>query len=238
MVGKKHPRLAGSPFEDGLVVDVERSKRRINNVLKTEKTHFMQKLQKSKLIRTTIENRAAMAIQRIFRGHYVRLHNIEIVKKVHIYKLIRKDLLMYLQKEYNMNISFLNHKLLHAHYRFTAATKIQCTFRQYVSIKALIRRRFEYTLIQKQKACIYIQSFFRGINSRERVRYIRERQRFTRFSQSALLIQCAFRRMVAIQRVRRYVYIFIHIYIVITYKYSHICIHTYAHIYTHTPIYT
>lgn len=200
---KDRGKFGGSPFEEGLVVDVERSRRRISQVLKSEKVAFMDKLKKSRYIRTTIENRASTAIQKVYRGHYIRSNINDIIGKLFIYKSIRKDLRTFISDQYGIDVSFQTHRTSYFEYRGRASRIIQCLFRRYLSNKCLLRKKREFILTRRYYAALKIQCMFRKVLAMFKVQYTRQRYLFLKTTKAARLIQCSIRRIFSKRRIRR-----------------------------------
>lgn len=198
--GKNH-HISGSPFEDGLVVDIERSKKRVSSLLKSERTVFLEKLNYTKFLRTALENRAAIIIQKIWRGRFVRNCVNETVRQIMIEKKIRSHIKQYLASK-GVSISHFKHRENYSNIRKSAATKIQNVFRKFISRKTIFRKWREALEFRRRQAAIIIQCLFRCKTAKKRILYLASKQKNLAVHQSATRIQVCWRRLMAKRRVR------------------------------------
>jgi ankyrin repeat protein len=193
-------------LEGGAADSDLRSRKLCNDILKNEKVSFMSRLHKSRYQRTTLENIAAILIQKIFRGYWIRSHQqlIQLRSKMQLHmrhSILSASLLLstplstlaqYRQKSYHQ-------------YHHSALT-IQCSYRCYLTRVYIYRKRYEHYHLQRSRSVIKIQSLIRQKIGSETVKMKREKNiLFVKF-QAALLIQSLYRKLSAKRKLyqRRY----------------------------------
>jgi len=211
-VARRPGKLApGNPLEEGQIVNVERAHMRNSSMLKKEKKKFMGKLHVSRYVRSSVENGAASAIQKTYRGFALRkifystLHASLVLEKQVRTKICAALALRYPQLETSSKLVLTQaqHRAHHMSTRTQSATRIQNAFRRFVSRKVLRTRRYEAILKRRRRAAVKIQCMARIVTAKARVKLIRERRKVFIRNASVLRIQNAFRRMLARRVVRK-----------------------------------
>lgn len=195
--------LGNSPYDIGLSVDIEKKRKKLNQMLHDEKREFMSKLNITRLVRSKLENDAAKRIQALFRGYLVRNNLGELKYYSGIHKLIRSNVRSYLENSKYSTVSLGEYKAERQRLRSNSAALIQCTFLRYLSRKCYRRKTYEVKLMQRHQATVKIQSLVRGMHARSRVRLLLEKKYMILCMQSALKIQTAVRSLFARRKVHR-----------------------------------
>jgi ankyrin repeat protein len=198
--------IEGSPLEQGQVFDIEKARRKMSLLLKEEKKSFMSKLQTSRYIRTTVENTAAMIIQRFVRGYSTRFNMEKIKEMCLITKRVRSFIRSKLEtvEEFDrLALSYGTHRLQYGTSRSSATKLIQCAWRQSLSFKALSRKRMDSHLLLRHSAATIIQCMSRCKSSKVKVSLRRTRIRVSLVKNSVCVIQRSIRCLIARRVVRR-----------------------------------
>jgi ankyrin repeat protein len=190
-----------SPLEGGAADSNSRSRKLCNDILKNEKVMFMSRLQKSRYQRTTLENIAAILIQKIFRGYWIRSHKqlIQLRTKMQLY--MRRALLNSFSSaagaEGETIPSLSQYRQQYRLKYHSAALTIQCSYRCYLSRVFINRKRYEHFHVCRNKSVIRIQSLVRQKIGYETVKIKREKNTLFLKYKAALLIQSIYRRVLA-----------------------------------------
>lgn len=198
--------IEGSPLEQGQVFDLEKARRKMSFLLKEEKKSFMSKLQTSRYIRTTVENTAAMIIQRFVRGYNTRFNSEKIKQMCLVSKRVRAFIRSKLEtvEEFDrLALSSGSHRLQYGTSRSSATKVIQCAWRQALSRKALSRKRMDLYLLARHSAATVIQNMSRYKASRVKANLRRTRLRLALVKNSVCIIQRSIRCLIARRAVRR-----------------------------------
>lgn len=181
-----------SPLEGGATDSNSRSRKLCNDILKNEKVMFMSRLQKSRYQRTTLENIAAILIQKIFRGYWIRSHQ-QLIQ-------LRSRMQLYMRRAILSSSAIPSLSQYRQQYRLkyhNAALTIQCSYRCYISRVYIHRKRYEFFHLRRNKSVIRIQSLVRQKIGYETVKIKREKNILFLKYKAALLIQSIYRRVLA-----------------------------------------
>jgi ankyrin repeat protein len=181
-----------SPLEGGATDSNSRSRKLCNDILKNEKVMFMNRLQKSRYQRTTLENIAAILIQKIFRGYWIRSHKqlIQLRSRMQLY--MRRAILT------SSTIPSLSQYRQQSRLKYhSAALTIQCSYRCYISRIYIHRKRYEHFHLRRNQSVIRIQSLVRQKIGYETVKIKREKNILFLKYKAALLIQSIYRKVLA-----------------------------------------
>lgn len=206
--GKKNGlHMMHNPFESSSSAEDDRAKKYCDRILKAERNAFLQRLYTTRFMRSTIENTSAVLIQKIFRGHFVRCHLPQIVKRCRIHQHLRRQLREHMSNRGFYFATLQEHKLTYKGLRRKCAITIQSAFRCMLSRMYVRRLRREWSVTKRHKAAISIQKMARRVSAKERVRQRRERYHLLRTYNGALRIQMCFRRYIARRKTshRRYI---------------------------------
>ena len=164
----------------------------------------MGRLRKSRQLRSTTENLAALIIQAQYRGHLVRSKIDEISHRLEIHKRIRFKVAHYLaSKGSDFIIHLKDHRSSYTKTRFDGASTIQRTFRCWLSRRTLRQRVQEMLLRRKNNSILTIQCWSRYHFARQKVRLLRLRISCMKRNKSAVKIQTCFRKLSAVRFVRK-----------------------------------
>lgn len=170
----------------------------------------MNRLHRTRYIRSTVENISSIIIQRIYRGYVVRSHVNEIV---HVWLERKKFRDMFKSRLTTLSDGEVVLKCtsdFRSEYEATRsmyASVIQRTFRCYTSRILLRRKRGECAFFLRQKASVKIQCLARKKSSKDNVQRRRARRILLQRYTAALKIQCLYRKFASKHVVakRRYV---------------------------------
>lgn len=175
----------------------------MNKTLQDEKREFMAKLQLTRFVRSKLENDAAIKIQSLYRGHFVRNNLQEIQYYGTVHQMIRSNLRAYLQTVGYATISLHQFKQTRDALRNKAAELIQSGFFRYLARCCYRRKLYERMLNQRVNSTIKIQAMVRGMYARVRIRALMNKNLLIKQQTSALKIQRTYRALLARRRVQR-----------------------------------
>lgn len=200
--GKRAHQLGDSPFDSIMSIDVRARKKKMNQILLSEKNKFMHRLHSTRSWRVKLEAKAATRIQALYRGHFVRMDAANLRQSSKISKQVRSNILSYLASQHNIHISLSKYKIGLPRVRNISAATIQTAYFRYLSRKYLRRRRYDALLKRRLSAVVRIQRTVRGVAARERVKLFMERLRMVHVTGAVLMIQTLVRKHLARRRVR------------------------------------
>lgn len=200
--GKRVTQLGDSPFDSIMSVDLRTRKKKMNQILLSEKNKFMHRLHSTRSWRVKLEAKAATRIQALYRGHFVRMNAANLRQSSKISKQVRSNILSYLASQHNIHISLSKYKNGLPRVRNISAATIQTAYFRYLSRKYLRRRRYDALLKRRLSAVVRIQRTVRGVAARERVKLFVERMRMVHVMRAVLKIQTLVRKHLARRRVR------------------------------------
>ena len=200
--GKRVSQLGDSPLDSIMSVDLRTRKKKMNQILLSEKNKFMHRLHSTRSCRVKLEAKAAKRIQALYRGHFVRMNAAILRQSSKISKQVRSNILSFLASQHNIHISLSKFKHGLPRVRNISAATIQTAYFRYLSRKYLRRRRYDALLKRRLSAVVRIQRTVRGVAARERVKLFVERMRMVHVTRAVLKIQTLVRKHLARRRVR------------------------------------
>lgn len=190
--------LSAHPYEQKFLDNDIAIKQRKNEALWIEHKSFMKKLQISRYLKSTVENMAAVYIQKSYRGYCVRMNIDELIIFYDFKKRLRKHVRDYIisrreDKGQGMILTLGAHRIQYKKWQYNAVCYIQRSFRCFLSRRRVNRTRYEMTIKTRKLAVIRLQCFGRVINAIRKVGITRGVKLIDMQNRGARLLQCVFR---------------------------------------------